>query len=34
MIGYVISYSMKSARIIIGVLYVMAENAHKEKEPL
>lgn len=34
MIGCVTFYSMKSDRIIIGVLYVMAENAHKEKEPL
>lgn len=34
MTGCVMFYSMKSARIITGVLYVMAENAHKEKEPL
>lgn len=34
MTGCVTFYSMKNARIIIGVLYVMAENAHKEKEPL
>lgn len=34
MIGFVTFYSMKSDRIITGVLYVMAENANKEKEPL